>query len=358
MERLRSDLPDAVELLNLCAVLGPHPIPRSLLQEGRHAPLDQPVSEVLQDPIRLSRAMRELGRYGLVRNNQEDKTLQVHRLVQYVVRSELDQDHFYTIRHASHWLLAASAPADPELEESAHRFGQLLGHIDPSGVMACRTAEVRRFCVDVVLYLRTRGDLESARSHAEEAITHWSAESADGVDDRYVLVMSRELGVLLRALGEYGAAYELNRDTVERMRRVLGEDNEETLRALNSFGGDLRARGDFQEARASDERSLELHRRVFGRDHPRAYIAAHNLAIDYRLTSDYRAARELDERNYSNRRAVYGRDDQQRVLYSRGSLARDLRELGEYGESRRRPRGHLADMAAARVRRPPCHPAV
>src|SRR5262249_22656385 len=62
MARLRDQMPFALELLRRCAFFGPEPIPREFLARGRYV-LDTPLWQALDDPIIVSRGMRELGRY-------------------------------------------------------------------------------------------------------------------------------------------------------------------------------------------------------------------------------------------------------------------------------------------------------
>lgn len=80
MARLREQMPYAMELLRRCAYFGPEPIPMDLINRSRYV-LGPPLRELFSDPILVSRANRELGRYALARIDNYRKTLQVHRLI-------------------------------------------------------------------------------------------------------------------------------------------------------------------------------------------------------------------------------------------------------------------------------------
>ena len=54
---------------------------------------------------------------------------------------------------------------------------------------------------------------------------------------------AKNLAEDLRDLGEHRAARELDQDTLERRRRVLGEDHPSTLTSENNLAADLRALG-------------------------------------------------------------------------------------------------------------------
>src|SRR2546423_4856747 len=83
--------PAAIELMNLCAFLAPDAIPEELIMEG--APYLGPVLEpVAADRARLNAAIAELLKYSLVRRNVTTQTLTIHRLVQAVIKDELDEE--------------------------------------------------------------------------------------------------------------------------------------------------------------------------------------------------------------------------------------------------------------------------
>jgi hypothetical protein len=48
----------------------------------------------------------------------------------------------------------------------------------------------------------------------------------------------------LRALGELQAAHDLNQDTLDRRRRILGQDHPDTLTSATNLATDLRALGE------------------------------------------------------------------------------------------------------------------
>lgn len=334
VENVRKAQPDAVELLNRLAFFGAGPIARGLLSEHR-LPIPGELDQTLARPERLARALRELSRFGIVRLDLVKRNIEIHRLTQAMLRDALPPDDEFRLRHDVHCMLAGADPGDPDDPVSWERYADMLRHLRPSRVAECRSPEVRRFVLNMVSYLYIQGEYLIGRDIARTAITRWTQDTAAGPDDRDVLVMSRQLAVILLGLGEYSTAFELNEDTLARMRRVLRDEPEQVLRATNTRGGLLRAIGRFAEARQTDEESLPEHIRVFGADHQRTSVVRHNLAIDLRLTSDYAAALALDADVYRQRLAIYRHEDNPWVLWSHNNLARDQRERGDYAESLR-----------------------
>jgi hypothetical protein len=67
-------------------------------------------------------------------------------------------------------------------------------------------------------------------------------------------------------------------DTLNRRRRVLGEDHPLTLATATNLATVLRALGEHQWARALNEDTLSRYRRVLGADHPDTLASADGLA--------------------------------------------------------------------------------
>lgn len=327
MARVQDQMPFALELLRRCAFFGPEPIPRDLLQRGRYV-LQSPLKEQLGDPIIVSRAMRELGRYALARIDNNRKTLQVHRLIQKLLRDELAEEEAARIRHEVHLLLAAADPDDPDSLESWPKYQELLAHVGPSKVAECASADVRRLELNVTDYLYNVGDYTTCRDEIDRALQHWDAQPHQV--EREILDMFGRKARVLWSLGLYAQASEIRRSNMEQARAALGEDDESTLHTTSGYGADLRARGDFKAALDLDMDLLERHRKVFGAEDPRTFMVANNLALDYCLNGKYGRARDIDERLYRDRLELYRRDDHPRVLLSLGAIARDMRQAGEY----------------------------
>lgn len=325
--QLRSKLPEAVDVLRCCAFFGPEPIPRDVFRLAGHEVTDPELGEILGDTIRLTRAIRELGRFALATIDSQARTIQVHRLVQALLRDELEEDERARYRHEVHLLLAGAAPKSPDDRASWSRYDELIAHILPSDLADCSEPAVRSTVRDIVYYLYRSGNYESARSFADRFVTRWSEVS--GPDHPDVLIVRRHLGGIIRELGEYQAAYELDSATLAKMTDVLGAEDRETLVLSSGFAADLRAVGDWSAARQLDERLRDQHARVFGEEAVPTLRVMNNLAIDYCLSSEYVKARNLYEfvhRKQSQSRTPVGEAD---VLNAWSGLARAVRLDGD-----------------------------
>ncbi|GAA2397612.1 hypothetical protein GCM10010191_00340 [Actinomadura vinacea] len=328
---LNDKLPEAIALLRCCALFGPEPIPRDAFSQPRLR-LSEPLAGLVRDPILLSRVIGELGRYALARLDIPNRTIQVHRLIQALVREELPPDEQRRLRDEVHLLLSGYAPSDPNQPDSWKRYSELLGHIVPAEVGRSAAAEARRLAVDIVRYLYASGDFQSARDHAESFLPRWIADSGEEHPD--VLELRMEQANILRELGDYEGSSNLNLSTLEVAEKILGADDELTLRFLRGEGADLRARGDFQRALERDEQLLRRYEAKFGELDLRTVRTANNVALDYGLSSSYTRSKEVLEGAYQTCLALEANnDDKLTHLTIWSGLARSVRLCGDYSEA-------------------------
>ncbi|WP_235487892.1 tetratricopeptide repeat protein, partial [Frankia sp. AvcI1] len=80
------------------------------------------------------------------------------------------------------------------------------------------------------------------------------------------------------AVGDLTGARVLDKDTLDRRRRVLGEDHPHTLASAFNLAVRLAALGDPQRARDLAEDTLRRWRRVLGEEHPDTRQTARLLA--------------------------------------------------------------------------------
>lgn len=324
-------LPQAQELLRCCAFFGPEPIPRDVFGRGTQ-PAQTRVTSVMSDPIVLARAIRELGRFALV--TIDGQLISVHRLIQALLRDELDDDEQSAYRHEVHLILAAAAPKNPDSPDEWPHYRELLPHVasDSTKLARCRTPEVRAFALDMMRYLYLSGDLASCLSVSERFIAQWTLDS--GPDSPDVLGAQRHRGNALRLLGRYNESFGLTETTLASATRILGDQDTLTLSLRASFGADQRARGDFTAARSLDEQSRALFEaRYQPTDSPTLRLLA-SLALDYGLTSEYFKARDLYKQVYQLMMGARGGVSATDALGTYTGLAWAVRMCGQVDEAR------------------------
>lgn len=327
-DALQKRSPAAHQILHICAFFSPEPISRDLFTGVRGVSISPELDVTLRDPIQLARAIRDINRYGLAKLDHRNNTIQLHRLVQLVLRNRITASREQSqMRHGAHLLLANLDPNDPVSNRNWPRYRELLPHAYAADVVDCSDSWVRQLVINLMRFLYQWGDHDEATKLATHALDEFTSKL--GPDDPQTLEVAWRLGVYQWVLGRYKEAAELNQRTLDRRIHLSGENSEETLGIQTNIVGDLKAKGDFAGARRLSEEILLKARRLLGDDDPDTLQAAHLHGISLRLTGDFTAARELDEDTYRKRVEVLGRDHP-RTLSTLVSIVFDRRDAGEY----------------------------
>jgi hypothetical protein len=332
-DELRKRNAAAHQILNICAYFSPEPISRDLFTGVRGVSISPELDVTLRDPIQLARAIRDINRYGLAKIDHRNNTIQLHRLVQLVLRTRLITPKVQAqMRHGAHQLLANLDPNDPEPVKNWQRYQELLPHAYAAEVVDCSDSWVRQLVINLMRFLFEWGDHDEATKLAKQALDDFTAKM--GPSDPQTLEVGLRLGFYLWVQGKFAEARELNQHTLKQRIQVSGEDSEETLAAQANILADLKAQGDFAGAHRLSEEILLKTRKLLGDDDPDTLQAAYVHGISLRLIGDYAAARKLDENTYQKRVEILGHDHT-KALDSLIALVVDRRDSGEYAWARR-----------------------
>jgi hypothetical protein len=329
LSRLRTEHLAALQLLQVCAFFGPEPISRDLFTGIRDAPMPEALAQVLTDPIKLNRAIRELSQYSLAKIDHRNHTIQIHRLIQTVVKSKLTHTEQTDMSHAVHILLANGNPGHPESPQNWPRYAELLSHATNSNASYCSRPDswIRRLLMNLVQYLNNRGDFGTAQEFARTTFDLWTVDPGPTHND--TLVMARRYAVSLRRLGRLREAQELNDQTYELVRETFGEDSELALNIADTRTADMRYQGQFDKELEMQQDLFDRARRVLGEDDPATLKYANNLASCLRLNGKFEQARQIDEETLRRKLYVLG-GDHPSTFQSLNAFAMDLRECGEW----------------------------
>jgi tetratricopeptide (TPR) repeat protein len=331
-ERLKDRSPAAVRLLQLCAFLSPGPISMDLLYSDEMNESLLPFDATLTEKLMLGRVIRDISRFALVKVDQGSNSLQIHRLVQAVIRSQMSDEEQVEARHEVHKILVGARPRQGEPDDPSNwsAYDIIWPHLDPSQAEECNDARTRQLLIDWVRYQWKRGEFEACLSLAKRLENGWTSQL--GADDQQTLYLQFNMANVLRSEGRFSEAREMDEYVVERQREVLGPHHPYTLMTAGGLGADLCALGDFEEALDYYRDAYESFKDQFGEDNPRTLAAAHNLACSMRLVGNYHEARTLDEETLDRQRRVLG-TDHPNTLLSAASLAHDMRTVGRFRDS-------------------------
>ncbi|NEA99527.1 FxSxx-COOH system tetratricopeptide repeat protein [Streptomyces sp. SID13726] len=383
--RLKERSPAAVRLLQLCAFFAAEPISQNRLLYG-----DEMIRELserdpsLQEKMVLGQVIREIGRFALAKIDRQAKTVQVHRLVQAVIRSQLSEREQEEAQHVVHRVLAGARPSGEEPiddPENQSTFAAIWPHLDASEASTCDEPGTRQLLIDRLRYLWKRGDLNTAKSFGEDLHVLWGRQLADSrerverlkaeeeagtaperpaadtgdaraprtreEEERYAEDLQRQLLYLqfhitnvLRSLGKYVEAADLGTRTLAQQREVLRPGHPHIFMTASALATDLGNIGRFDDALAMATEAYRGFRESYGEDHTRTLAASNNRAWCLRLLGRYGEARDVDQVVYDTRRTDLGAAHPY-TLSSVLNLGRDLREIGEYDDSITLLRGGL-----------------
>jgi tetratricopeptide (TPR) repeat protein len=331
-ERLRERSPAAVRLLQLFAFFSPTPISMTLLYSDEMIAALLPYDESLAEKMLLGRVIRHISRFALVKVDQGTNSLQIHRLVQAVIRSQMSDAEQEEARHEVHKILVGTRPrrGDTDDPENWSRYNLIWPHLLPSEAETCEAPRTRQLLIDWVRYLWKNGEFDQALSLGQRLTDEWAMRS--GRDDQQVLHLQYQIAHVLRSQGRFDEARDLDAYVLSRQREVLDPDHPHTLLTASGLATDLRALGDFRAALGSDQDTYDQFRQLFGEDHPSTLEVANNLAVSYRLVGDFLIARQIDDETLARRRLVLGPEHPD-TLFSAAAVACDLREAGALRES-------------------------
>lgn len=332
IERLRGRSPAAARLLQLCAFFSPGPISMALLYSDEMINSLLPYDDSLTEKLVLGRVIREISRLALIKVDQGSNSIQIHRLVQAVIRSQMTADEQEAACHQIHEILVGARPRRGETDDPGNweRYDIIWPHLEPSRAAECTQENTRQLLIDHVRFLWKRGEYHAGLELARALETRW--EQQLGPDHRQTLYLRFHIANLLRSRGLFREARELDTHVLAKQREVLPPDHPHTLMTAGSLAADLRALGEFQQALVRDQETYERFKDQFGADHPRTLSVANNLAVSLRLVGDCFTAREIDQETLDYRRQVLGPNHPD-SLYSEANLARDIREAGLFSES-------------------------
>jgi CO dehydrogenase nickel-insertion accessory protein CooC1/tetratricopeptide (TPR) repeat protein len=329
-DQLRS--PAAVRLLQILAFCSPGPISMDLLYSDEMNESLLPYDETLSEKLMLGRVIRDVSRFALIKVDQGSNSLQIHRLVQAVIRSQMTEEEQQEARHEVHKILVGARPRHGETDDPANwsTYDIIWPHLGPSSAEECDDPRTRQLLIDWVRYQWKHGEFEYALSEANRLQSLWTQHL--GRDHQQTLHLEFQIANVLRSQGRFSEARELDSYVLERQREVLGSDHPHALMTAGGLAADLRALGYFQQALESDQETYNSFKEQFGEDYDRTLQAAHNLASSLRLAGDYKAAQSLDQDTLDRQRVVLPQDHPY-TLGSAAALALDMRATGAFRES-------------------------
>jgi hypothetical protein len=161
-DELRS--PAAVWLLKILAFCAPGPVSMDLLYSSEMIGNLLPFDETLHDEVALGEVIEDISRLALVRTDRVSNSLQIHRLVQAVIRDQMTEKEQWNARHDVHKVLVGTRPRQGETDDPANwsTYDLIWAHLGPSGAEECDDPRTRELLIDWVRYQWKVGEYEAS----------------------------------------------------------------------------------------------------------------------------------------------------------------------------------------------------
>jgi tetratricopeptide (TPR) repeat protein/transcriptional regulator with XRE-family HTH domain len=267
IEHLAQEHPLAVDLLRLCAFLHPDAIPEELLAgwiSDDPSALTAPTAYSLQ---LLDTILATLRRYSLLKRDAEARTLTIHRLVQAVLKEQMDE------KDTHYWANAAV---------------EVVNHAFPH-VEALTTWEYCQRLLVQALACATLIEQEEIISLAAGRLLHETST--------YLLEMAR-----------YAQAERCITRALSIRKQILGEEHPVVAESLNHLAELFYYRGQYRQAEQLHRQALAIRRACLEPNHPDVLISQNNLASMYWVQGRYHEAELLYRQTLQQREQIYGPD--------------------------------------------------
>jgi tetratricopeptide (TPR) repeat protein len=245
--------PAAAELLRFCAFLAPDAIPEALFSESA-VDLGPKLELVASDPSMLNAAIRELLKYSLVQRDPETKTISIHRLVQEVLKDQMEEEV------QREWAARA-----------VHAVNRAFPAVEFENWTSCREY------------------LPHALICAELIEQHHFATSS-------AAELLYRMGCYLEVLAQYTLAEALLQRAMRNSEQALGAEHPETAKTLHALAYFYMERRKYAEVEALFQRALHIREQALGPEHPETAKTLHALSDFYHLQDKYTEAEPLLQR--------------------------------------------------------------
>lgn len=333
--QVRRESAGAAQLLALLSCLSAEPVSLTLLRAADEGDIPPPLGRLLGQDAQLQDAVRLLRRFGLITAIDDGQRVQVHRLVQLIVRDSLTAvEHDQAYRNARRLLVAAN-PGRPDETITWEMHAQIGPHIGPARLVEDDDSAVRQVVLDHARYLYVLGDFDASLRLSEAARAAWAGPNDVWADEQTFACLDRLANALV-GLGRYQEAARLAEQAWLRLseNERFGATHHRTARAASTMAVIRRILGQYADALKLEHYRVNFYERRGDPDLPELINAKSNLAVSLRAIGDYAQAREIDESLVAIRSRIDG-ESHYRTLFAISNLARDLLGLGEYAEALR-----------------------
>lgn len=304
-EKIEQMYPAAAELLQLCAFLHPDAIAEKILTEGARE-LTEHLHLLATDPFELDNAIEALTTFSLLRRDSDQHILMLHRLVQIVLREQMNEETLRlwaerTVRVVDRAFPAVSFTTWPDCQQCL-----------PHALVCVEFIEQLHMTFPAALsllnktgsYLRERAQYEEA----ERILTCALAFSEETLaEDAPMLAESlNNLGMLAHDQGRYARSETFLQRALSIYKQVWGPEHVTVALCLSNLAENYRVQAKLDQMEAYVGQALAIREKILGSEHPDVANSLNQLATLYHGQDKYSLAEPLYERALKIRQQTLG----------------------------------------------------
>jgi len=321
----------AADLIRASAFLAPDAIPEELFVDGG-TDLGGSLAQIATKPLAFAEALREAARFTLIRRNPANKTLDIHRLVQDVIKDGMGDDERQSWTRRVVHAMATIFPL-PDFH-SWNECERLVSHVN-SIFPTIQQYKLNDVAASHILsncgtYLCQRARYREAEQFLTVGLA--ISEKTLGPEHRDTATTINALGQLRSRIGSYRDAARLYDQALTIREMTLGPEHPDTATTMNNMADVLidefkyvprsSSTAGFEHEALSKagllyERALTIREKVLGPEHPDTGNSLTSLAALYCIQKRFTEADELYKRSLAISEQTLGPEhpDTARVLH-------------------------------------------
>jgi len=293
----------SAEILRLCAFLSADAIPEEIFTD--YTPkLNPELQPIVANQIELNGAIKVLLNFSLIRRNSDIKTLTIHKLVQAVVKDEMEQRIQRQWAERTVRFVSSSFPfAIPQLWEVCQRF---LPHAYICEKLIeqwqIERIEAAGLLYRMGRYLEQRAQYRQAELLYQKALT--VREKVKGPEDfdsskerdLSIATILNSLADVYREQGKYAQAVQMYERVLDIRKNILGSENSLVAISLKNLANTYHSRGKYIQAETQFRQALRIQEKALGSMHHEVGAILNDFALLYQDQGRYLEAETFYKR--------------------------------------------------------------
>jgi len=290
-ENIERANPAAADLLRLCAFLHPDAIPESMIVEGA-SELGPTLGPIAADELDLNEAIGQLLRYSLVKRDADENVLNMHRLVQAVVRDGMKDDDE---RVWAERMVKMMNKVFPIVE---FKYWDICQRYLPHAQLCYELIQQWHIVsIEAGRLLNNLGDYLQERGNYTDKVFQLAltVRQTMGIVDSDLAESFNNLAHIHHVQGKYPEAEQLQLRAIDIWQQTGGPIHLDVATGINNLASIYEDEGKYEQAEKFFQQALDIRTQLLGSSHATVADSLNNLGFLYGRLGRYEQA-ELMQR--------------------------------------------------------------